>query len=215
MQFSARHLLATASLAATLVFSLPAAAAPESYTFDPNHTNIYWHASHFGFSTPSGKFGDIGGTVVLDEAKPDASTVEFTIKTTSIVTGIPLFDEHLRSEKFFNSEKFTTATFKSTKVVVTGEKTAKVTGDFTLLGVTKPITLDVTLNKIGTSMAHPVKTAGFSATTTIKRSEFGMGFGTPGVSDEVPITIEAEAKLSSGKMEINNNGSSAADKKHN
>jgi polyisoprenoid-binding protein YceI len=184
--------------AAALIFvCLPAAAlaAPETYSLDPNHTNVEWHASHFGFSTPSGKFANVEGKLVLDEAAPAKSSVEAVIWTDSLITGIPKFDEHLKSLDFLNVEKYAKATFKSTRVEMTGKHTAKVHGQFTLLGVTMPIVLDVKLNKIGTSMAHKVKSAGFSATTTLKRSQYGMTFGLPGVPDEVLITIESEANL--------------------
>lgn len=205
-------LTSLSTFALVCAFALPAQAAPETYNLDPNHTNVYWHASHFGFAESSGKFTDVAGTLVLDEEKPETSTVEVTFQAQSLDTGIPKFDAHLKSKDFFDAEKFPTITFKSTKVEVTGEKTAKVSGDLTLHGVTKPATLEMTLNKIGTSMAHRVKSAGFSGSTTIKRSEFGMGYGVPGIPDDVRITIDSEANLASGDMEMNKNGSRAADK---
>ncbi|MFA7276281.1 MAG: YceI family protein [Pseudobdellovibrionaceae bacterium] len=177
-----------------LATALPAQAA-DTYTFDPFHTNLYWKANHFGFSNPSGKFATITGMVALDEAHPDASKVDVVVRTGSVVTGIDLFNEHLRADKFFNSEKFPEATFKSTKVDVMSATTAKVTGDLTLLGVTKPVTLDVTLNKIGENPISKLKTAGFTATGTVKRSEFGITYALPGVSDEVQLTIDAEANI--------------------
>ncbi|OIN86696.1 MAG: hypothetical protein AUJ12_05315 [Alphaproteobacteria bacterium CG1_02_46_17] len=172
-----------------------AQAAAETYTFDPFHTNLYWKANHFGFSNPSGKFATVTGTVKLDEENPAASSVDVTVNTGSVVTGIDLFNEHLVADKFFNSEKFPTATFVSKKVDVTGKDTAKVEGDLTLLGITKPVTLDVTLNKIGESPISKLKTAGFSATGVVKRSDFGISYALPGVSDEVQIAIEAEANV--------------------
>ncbi len=178
----------------TLGFPMAAQAA-ETYTLDPYHTNLYWKANHFGFSNPSGKFATVTGTVTLDEAAPDKSSVNVTVNTGSVVTGIDLFNEHLRADKFFNSEKFPTATFVSSKVEPTGKDTAKVTGDLTLVGVTKPVTLDVTLNKIGENPINKLKTAGFTATGVVKRSEFGMTYALPGVSDDVQITIDAEANI--------------------
>ena len=97
--------------------------------------------------------------------------------------------------RFFNSEQFPTATFSSNKVEITGPDTAVVTGDLTLVGVTKPVTLDVKLNKIGENPISKLKTAGFSATGVVKRSEFGISYALPGVSDEVQIAIEAEANV--------------------
>lgn len=188
-----KFLLGTVAL---ITFGLPTIAqAADTYTLDPFHTNLYWKANHFGFSNPSGKFATVTGTVTLDEAAPDKSSVNVTVNTGSVVTGIDLFNEHLRADKFFNSEKFPTATFVSSKVEPTGKDTAKVTGDLTLVGITKPVTLDVTLNKIGENPISKLKTAGFTATGVVKRSEFGMTYALPGVSDDVQITIDAEANI--------------------
>lgn len=171
-----------------------ALAAPETYTFDPMHTNITWHANHFGFSNPSGKFIQSEGTLVLDEEKPENSKVNVTIKPASVLTGVEKLDTHLKSKDFFDVEKFPAATFVSDKVEVTGKDTAKVYGTLTLLGVAKPAVLDVKLNKIGENPMDKAKTAGFSATTTVKRSEFGINYGLPGVSDDVKVDIEIEAR---------------------
>jgi polyisoprenoid-binding protein YceI len=190
-----RH--AKAGYAAILLAPLCAfnAWAADRYELDVTHTNIVWQANHFGFSSPSGKFVKSEGVVVLDETKPEKSSVTVTIDTASLRTGIEKFDEHLKSKDFLEVEKYTTAKFVSTKVDVTGKNTANVTGDFTLHGITKPVVLEVTLNKIGESPASKKHTAGFSATTTIKRSDFGMEYALPGVSDLVNIDIEAEAVL--------------------
>jgi polyisoprenoid-binding protein YceI len=185
-------------LAATALVMLsgPAFAAAETYNFDPNHTNILWHANHFGFSNPSGHFAIKEGSVTLDEASPANSSVNVTIDVKSLATGIPQFDDHLKAEGFLNADKFPEATFKSTKVeVAEGGQAAKVLGDLTLHGVTKPVTLDVKLNKIGENPMNKKKSAGFSATTTIKRSDFGIDKYVPAVSDELQIGIEAEAAV--------------------
>lgn len=190
MRFLTRCLLvSTVSLASVSAY------AADTYTLDPMHTNVFWHANHMGFSTPSGKFADVKGTVTLDEAAPQNSALQVTIASASIVTGIEKFDTHLKSKDFFNVEQFPTATFVSTKVEPTGTNTAKVTGTLTMLGVAKPVTLDVKLNKIGENPMTKAKTAGFSATGTIKRSEFGMNYGVPMVADDVQLTIESEATI--------------------
>jgi polyisoprenoid-binding protein YceI len=183
------------ALAFTTLFSFPALAAEEKYTLDPTHTNITWSANHFGFSNPSGKFSKVEGTLTLDEAKPEASKVNVTITPASVITGVEKLDEHLRTDAFFDVAKFPTATFVSDKVDVTGKGTAKITGNLTLHGVSKPVVLDVTLNKIGENPISKKKTAGFSASTTILRSDFGINYALPGVSDEVKIKIEAEVNL--------------------
>lgn len=190
-----RPLLALYAATALFAFGISGAQAAETYKFDQTHTNIVWHASHFGFSNPSGRFGITEGTLVLDEAAPEKSTVDVTIDVAGLVTGIPKFDDHLKSEDFLNTEKFPTATFKSTAVEVTGENTAKVTGDLTLHGVTKPVTLDMKLNKLDASPMTQVKTAGFSGSIILKRSEFGITTYVPNISDEITIGIEAEANL--------------------
>lgn len=188
------QLTKTVFSAAMILLASPALAVPETYVFDPAHTSITWHANHFGFSNPSGKFVKSEGSLVLDEEKPEDSKINVTVHPGSLVTGIEKFDTHLKSKDFLNVEQFSTATFVSDKVEITGKDTAKVHGTLTLLGVSKPIVLDVKLNKIGEGPMDKIKTAGFSATTTIKRSEFGINYGVPGVSDDVKVDIEMEAK---------------------
>ncbi len=178
-------------------FFISQAQAVETYKFDPNHTNITWFANHFGFSNPSGKFTETEGKIILDRANPKKSSVEITIKTASISTGLAKFDNHLKSTDFFNVEKFPTATFVSTEVIPNGQNKATVKGDLTLLGVTNPVILNVKLNKTGINPLYQVKTVGFSASTTIKRSTFGIDYAIPGVSDVVKIAIEAEGNLDS------------------
>lgn len=177
-----------------LALSFPAAAkAAETYTLDPGHTEIVWQAGHFGFSSPTGKFAGATGKVMLDEAAPAKSSVEVTINTAALFTGNEKFDAHLKSADFFNVEKFPSASFKSENVTLTGEKTATVEGMLTILGISKPVTLEVTLNKLDVNPLNSRKTAGFSAKTTIRRSEFGINYGLPGIPDEVTIAIQAEA----------------------
>lgn len=176
----------------------PVMAAPETYSLDSSHTNIDWRINHFGFSNPSGKFTKATGTLVLDEARPENSTVNMTLAVSDIVTGIPKLDEHLLGKDFFDAAQFPKATFASSKVTLTGKDTAKVDGMLTVHGVSKPVVLDVKLNKIGINMMKQ-KTAGFSATTTIKRSDFGMKAYLPDLGDEVTIHIESEANLEAKK----------------
>jgi polyisoprenoid-binding protein YceI len=180
----------------TLALAVPAQAAPETFQLDPNHTFVLWHINHFGFSNPTGKWL-ADGTLILDEQKPQDSKVNVNIKVATIDTGIPKLDEHLKSKAFFDVEQFPGATFVSDKVKLTGQDTAKVTGMLTVHGVTKPVTLDVKLNKIGINPITEKKAAGFSAHTTINRADFNMDTLSPGVGDEVKIDIEAEGQLSS------------------
>jgi polyisoprenoid-binding protein YceI len=188
-------LLALMAVSALFAADVSAARAAEKFTFDQNHTNIVWHANHFGFSNPSGRFGVTEGILVLDEAAPEKSTVNVTIDVAGLNTGIPKFDEHLKSADFLDTAKFPTATFKSTKVDVTGKDTANVTGDLTLHGVTKPVTLEMKLNKLDANPMNNKKTAGFSGKIVLKRSEYGNSQYVPNVSDDITIGIEAETVL--------------------
>jgi polyisoprenoid-binding protein YceI len=182
----------------SLIF-IGAASAPayasQKYSFDPAHTTVTWQANHFGFSNPSGKFPAVTGTLTLDEKTPANSKVDVTIQIAKLSTGDAQFDKHLLSKDFFNAEKFTTAKFFSTLIEMNGKDKAKIYGDLTLLGQTKPVVLDTVLNKLGENVFTKKQTAGFSATTILKRSDFGMNYAIPGVSDEVRIAIETEANL--------------------
>ena len=185
-------------LAALFSFAVIGSAnAAETYTLDPSHTNIDWRVTHMGYSHPSGKITDASGTIILDEANPANSKVSVDISPANFLSGVPKLDEHMKSKDFFNVVEFPKAKFVSTKVELTGKETAKITGDLTLMGVTKPVILDAKLNKIGEHPFTKAKTVGFSATTTIKRSEFGMTQGIPMVSDDVALTIETEASIAS------------------
>lgn len=177
------------------LFILPVTAA-ETYTIDPMHSVIEWHVSHFGFSSPSGKWY-VNGTLQLDESKPQNSKADVTIQVEDVITGIPKLDKHLKTDEFFDVKKYPTATFVSNKVTVTGKNTAKVQGILTLHGVSKPVMLDVTLNKLENHPITEKKTAGFTAKTTLKRSNFGMNTFLPGVGDKVKIDIEIEANKAS------------------
>ena len=164
-----------------------------NYILDPHHSNIQWQANHFGFSDQRGSFSNVSGNLFLDEKRPNRSKIEVEINIENIVTGYKSFDNHLKSADFFNVKKFPIAKFKSTKIVMTGKNTAKIYGDLTLIGVTKKIRLNAKLNKIGKNPILKKKTAGFSASAIIKRSEFGMNYAIPSVSDKVKIIIALEA----------------------
>jgi len=164
-----------------------------SYSFDKAHTQILFFVDHLGFSKSQGEFHDYDGVIKFDEADPANSMVDVTIQTASVDMDHEKWDAHLKNADFFNVEKFPTMTFKSTGIEVAGENTAKIMGDFTLLGVTKPVTLDVTHNKSGKHPFSGKYISGFSASTTIKRSEFGMNYGLPGVGDDVTVMLEVEA----------------------
>jgi len=182
-------------MASVFLVSLVAPAmAADTYKLDPAHTAVVWHINHFGFSNPSGKFMNADGTVTLDEKNPAASSVNVTIPIATIDSGIAKLDEHLKTKDFFDVATFPTATFASDKVEITGKDTAIVHGTLTLHGVSKPVDLTVKLNKIGENMMKK-PTAGFTATATIKRSDFGMTTYLPALGDEIKLDIESEANM--------------------
>lgn len=180
--------------AAALLVAAPAKAEIVNYTLEKPHTQILFSVNHLGFSNSTGMFHDFDGTIDYDTANIENSKVSVTIKAASVDMGTTAWDDHVKNADFLNVEKFPDITFKSTGVKKTGENTADITGDLTILGVTKPVVLKTTQNKVGT---HPMKGsphAGFSATTTFKRSEFGVNFGVPNVGDDVTVRIEVEAE---------------------
>ena len=188
------------SAAALLAFAAaPAFAAPVTYKIDPTHTTVLAQWNHFGFSNPSASFGNVEGTLVYDAADVAKSSVEVTLPLSGLEGFSAKFNEHLRSADFFDAAKFPKATFKSTKVEAAGEGKLKVTGDLTIKDTTRPVVLDVTLNK---AADHPMTKApaiGFDATTTLSRTEFGVGNYAPAVSDEVSLRITTEASVPKAK----------------
>lgn len=183
--------LIRSSLIACVLMS-PTIFAAESYTLDPNHSAVVWQINHFGFSHPSGKWY-VSGDILLDEATPQNSKVNITVPIGDVITGIPELDKHLKGKQFFDVEQFPEATFTSNKVVTENENTAKVYGDLKIRGITKAIELNVKLNKVGDNPITNKKTVGFTASTSLKRSDFGINTLLPGLGDDVDISIETEA----------------------
>ncbi len=169
----------------------PAAVKAGTYVLDAGHARVVWSLSHRGFSTYSGLLPAASGTLVLDPATPANSRVEVTLASAAVATADARFDARLKGPDFFNAETFPTIRFASTAVVASGS-TAKVTGDVTLLGVTRPVTLDVTFHKAGLNPTDKLYHVGFDATGTLTRSDFGMRFGLPAIGDAVSLRIEAE-----------------------
>jgi polyisoprenoid-binding protein YceI len=164
-----------------------------TYTLDPGHTQVIFSWNHFGYSNPSAQFTKVDGTLEFDEASPTKSSVSVTIPISSVDSHVAKLDEHLQSNEFFDAAQYPDATFKSTKVESAGKGKLKVIGDLTLHGVTKPVVLDVTINKVGEHPMRKAQAAGFDATTTIKRSEFGLTKYVPMVSDDIKVRITSEA----------------------
>lgn len=166
-----------------------------TYQLDPSHTDVLVQWTHFGFSQPSAQFGISEGTLTWDADDVSKSSVQVSIPVTAIDTFVDKLDEHLKSGDFFDAGKFPTATFKSTSVAAAGTNKLTVTGDLTIRDVTKPVTLDVTLNGAGEHPMLKKQAIGFSATGTIKRSDFGVGAYAPNVSDDVQLRITTEGTL--------------------
>lgn len=181
-----------ASALALALFATPALAEPVAYSFDKSHSNLSFTYDHLGYSTTDGRFGNWDATLLIDADKPEASSIEFTIDTTSLDTFFADRDTHLKSADFFDVAKFPQATFKSTKVTKTGDKELEIVGDLTIKGVTKPATLAVKVTTMGEHPMAKMPAVGFAGTTTIKRSDYGMNMFVPYVSDEVTITLHAE-----------------------
>jgi len=165
------------------------------YNLDPSHTSVTWRISHFDFSHPSGKWMVESGEIALDETNLNNSKVTATIQVDDVISGIPKLDQELIGNQFFDAAKFPKAVFISTSVKQKSANKLTVIGDLTMHGVTKPVTLDVTINKIGIRPITMLKAAGFSAIAKIKRSDFGIKAYLPGLGDVVDLSIEVEASV--------------------
>lgn len=182
------------SIAAAFITTVSSSvfAAPETFVIDGTHTYPRFSYSHFGFSKQLSRFNKTSGKIVFDkEAK--TGSVDVTIDMKSIDTGYDLFNSYIQGEDFFDTEKFPTATFKSTKVRFDGDKPVAVDGDLTIKGVTKPVTLTLSSFQL---MPHPMlkkDAIGANASTTVKRSEFNAGKYAPYVGDDIAIDIAVEA----------------------
>lgn len=179
-------LLASVALAASGI------AGAASYTIDPAHTFPSFAINHLGFSTQHGRFNASKGKLSMDMGAKTGS-LEMTIDTSSIDTAHAKRDEHLRGADFFNVAQFPTMTFKSTAVNFSGDRVTSVSGDMTILGVTKPVTFTVQRMACGPNPFTKKETCGFDAAATIKRSEFGMKYGLPALGDEVALYVQLEA----------------------
>ena len=172
----------------------------ERYHFDKAHTQILFFVDHLGFSKSQGEFHDYEGFFEFNRGEPEKSKVEVRIFTDSIDMDDAAWDDHMRNEDFFNVKKFPEMLFKSTYIEVTGDNTANIHGDMTILGVTKPIILSTVHNK---SDKHPFSgkfVAGLSARTVIDREIFGMTYGLPFIGQNIDVQIEVEGIRKGGDV---------------
>lgn len=185
--------------ACALAFTAPATTLEKTssgiYEIDPTHTNVLFGISHMGFSTYYGRFNRVAGSLNFDAKTPETSRLAVTIDVASIDTNNEKLEGELKSAPWLDAEKFPTASFTSTKIEKLTATTGKLTGDFTLHGVTKPVVLEVTFNGTGINPITQTEELGFSAKGSIKRSDFGITQYLPMVGDDVALTIESELHL--------------------
>lgn len=177
------------ALASTLSVS---AFAADSYTIDPRHTFPSFEVSHLGFSIQRGRFNTSAGKITLDTAAQSGS-IAVSIDAASIDTGLAELEKHIQSEEFFDVAKYPTITFTSKNLKFDGDKLVGANGDFTLHGVTRPVSLQIDHFRCAPHPMNKKPTCGANATATIKRSEFGIAKYVPAVGDEVKIAIQVEA----------------------
>ncbi len=164
------------------------------YRLDPGHSKITWSVDHFGFSTYVGQFSKVEGTLSIDPKTATEAKLDVTIDANSVGTLNPALDAHLKSADFLDTTKFPTATFKATTIKLTGKRTADITGDLTLRGVTKPVTVAATFNQAGVNPVDKTYSLGFAGKAKIKRTDFGVSAYAPALGDEVTLELEAELK---------------------
>ncbi len=170
----------------------PSRVAAGTYQTDPAHTLIGYEVSHFGFNDYFGIFGDATGTLVIDPARLQDAKVDITIPlATGITNASAKLTEHLKTADFFDVAKFPTARFVSTSVTIDPKDPTKanIAGNLTIKGITKPIVLEAEFTGAGANPMNKRQTIGFEAETEIKRSDFGVNYGIPMVSDEVELEI--------------------------
>jgi len=169
-----------------------------TYTLEPNYTQVVLSWDHLGYSFPTAQIAQGKGTLEFDPKVPTQAKVSVSLPLAMMATGVPDLDEHLKSENFFDVAKYPEASFTSTKVEPgTSPQRLRVSGNLRMHGVTKPVTLDVEILKVGSNARTGIATVGFNATTRLKRSDFGLGAFVPQVGDEVSLVITcqgAEAK---------------------
>lgn len=194
LKFAALGAVALAIPFAFRASAVPAAAAPVSaaaaWKVDAGHSSVVFRVKHV-VAPFWGRFDKVEGAVAWDAAKPEASTVELTIDAMSVNTNDGKRDDHLRGPDFFSSKEFPKMTFKSTKVVSKGEGKLEATGEFTMRGVTKTITVPIEMTGEGESPFKDTR-AGFEATFNIQRSDYGVKAYIPTISDDVRIVVALE-----------------------
>jgi polyisoprenoid-binding protein YceI len=184
----------TAVIAQDGMTTIPAEVKPGVYVLDASHGKITWSVRHLGFSTYIGQVTGTAAKLKLDPKNLGASNLDATVDMNTIGSLNGELDKQLKSAAFFDVAKFPQASFKSSGIKQTGERTADIAGDLTLHGVTKPIVIHATFNQAGPFPMNKIYSVGFDGAATIKRSEFGVSYGVPMVSDDITLRFEAEFK---------------------
>lgn len=184
-----------AYFAATLLAmaGLSAQAAPVDYQIDPEHTEVVVTWDHLGFSKPTAHAGGVTGVVRYDAAQPANSAVELSLPVPGLTSHVPKLDEMLQGAQFFEAAKYPDIRFKSTSVTDRGDGKLQIDGILRIKGIDKPVVLQARRNKQGMHPMAQRPAVGFDATTTLKRSDFGVDAFAPDVSDEVQLRITIEA----------------------
>lgn len=185
--------LATAGVLALATTASAAFAAPDKYTLDASHSQVMFSYNHFGFSTTYNMFSGFEGEIMFDKDDPAASSVTVAMPVKSLFTGWEARFTHFMADDFFGAQDGDMISFTSTAIEVSGENTAKITGDLTVQDVTQSVVLDAKLNQSGQNPLNGKEWVGFDATTVIKRSDFNLGAFAPNVSDELDVRISIEA----------------------
>lgn len=199
--FLSTALIATTAAVAMTLVSPAALAEPETYVVDAEHFSMAFEVAHIGYAPVMGMFREVEGKFEYDEEKKQLTSGKLIFKSKSVFTNHEKRDGHLRNKDFLNSGKFPDITFEVTGFESTGENSGVVTGDLTLLGETRSVDVDVTLNKSAEyPIGHEDYTLGMTAETTIKRSDWGMTYGIKDdlVGDEVRLRFGLEAVRESG-----------------
>lgn len=188
------QVLALSFALVSVLAAATASAKPVTYTIDPTHTQVDYRWNHLGLSNPAASVDAVSGTLIWDGEDPSKSSVQVSMPVNSIRTRVPVLDAEFQSEKFFNAAQHPVITFRSTRVERVGISSAfRIQGDLTAHGVTRPVVLDATLNGEAQHPMFKAPAIGFDATTTIKRSDYGLSVALPMVSDEVEVRITVEA----------------------
>jgi polyisoprenoid-binding protein YceI len=188
------------SLCLAALCGLAAPVLATTYTLEPNYTQVVISWDHLGYSHPTAQIAQGTGMLEFDPLQPTMASLEVTLPVASLITGVPELDEHLKAADFFDVARFPRATFKSTRVEKgMAPDLLTVTGNLTLRDITRPVTLEVRVLKLGSNPRTQVGTVGFSATGMLKRSDFKLDAFVPQVSDEITLRITCQGAEAQGQ----------------